>query len=62
MGLMTAPDAELAVLKQAVHWWGAALYHCPVCDRNFGDDQSAAWHLGDRQHPVLRWDRAGCWA
>lgn len=62
MRLRTVREARVAVLRQADRWWGAPLYHCPVCDRNFGDDQQAARHLVDRQHPVLRWDGVGCWA
>jgi DNA-binding helix-hairpin-helix protein with protein kinase domain len=61
MNLATVRDAEVAVLKQALHWWGASFYHCPVCDHDFHGDLEAANHLVDHRHPVLRWDAAGCW-
>lgn len=61
MCLRTVLDARGAVLRQADRWWGARLYHCPVCDRDFAEDVAAARHVVDRQHPVLRWDQRGCW-
>ncbi len=61
MELATERDAKVAVLHQARGWWGAPLYHCPLCDRDFHRDLEAAEHLVHFQHPVLRWDARGCW-
>ncbi|MCC7368765.1 MAG: zinc finger protein 385 [Chloroflexi bacterium] len=62
MKLVTVGDAKVAILKQASRWWGAAFYHCPICDRDFRHDLDAANHLVGHKHPVLRWDAAGRWA
>lgn len=61
MQLATQRDAKIAMLHQAPSWWGAHLYHCPVCDRDFAQDVEAAEHLVEHQHPVLRWDSNACW-